>query len=86
MENCLDPKNGISKATAFSIYFALSFEKYNETVPHQWIDEAEKILKDFQEESVYWNVRIMGILSYHRPISCRITVYPMKLREVLFKQ
>lgn len=85
METCLDPKNGISKATAFSIYFALSFEKYNETIPHQWMDEAEKILKEFQDDSVYWNVRIVGISLYLRPISCRIMVYPMKLKEVHFK-
>lgn len=56
MENCLHPTNGIAKATAFSIYFAISFDKYNETIPHKWIKEAEKIMEDFQENSMYWDV------------------------------
>ena len=56
----------------------MSFDKYNATIPHKWIKEAEKILEDFQEESKYWDVydNIEGIIN--RLIICLVMAYQMK--------
>lgn len=58
VDSCSDPEKGLAKTKAFSIYFAMSFEKYNSTIPHDWIKEAEKIVEEFQEESKFWDVSL----------------------------
>ena len=86
VENCLDPEKGITQTKAFSIYFAISFDKYNETIPHRWIKEAEKILVDYQEDSKYWEVDSIEDEIMNRLIICQVMVYLMKQKEVLYKQ
>ena len=45
---------GITKASAMSIVFGLDYQILNETIPHQWIDEAEAKMEDIQQNSKYW--------------------------------
>ena len=56
--NCMN-KDGLQQATALSIVFGLSFEKYNKTTPHEWILEAQKVVNKYQDFSQYWNVRAL---------------------------
>ena len=56
----------------------MSFDKYNETIPHKWIKEAEKILVDFQEDSKYWEVDSIEEEIMNRLIICLVMVYLMK--------
>ena len=54
--NCEDPETGLEQTTAFSLLFGLSYSQLNETIPHKWLDAAIEITKEFQMESIYWDV------------------------------
>ena len=84
VENCENTTTGLARATSLSIVYGLSYDNYNETVPNKWLDEAISILKDYQENSRYWQV-LFPLLIQFRFTSRPVAESVMKSNEAHYK-